>query len=139
LEPFKVNVNPGLPTAAFDGLIDTRIGIVDGETVRVNGNVFEMVKSGFRTATFSVPTIARYVLATLAVTCVLETNVVVRAVPFQTIWLPLTKPVPTAVSVNAALPAYAVFGLSEVSVGGFAVNAPETVNGRLFVLFLLAS
>jgi ABC-type dipeptide/oligopeptide/nickel transport system permease subunit len=96
-------VKPALPTAVLVGLISVSVGVVAGFTVIVNGNVFETVLSGLRTSTFSVPTVVRYVPATVAVNCVLDTNVVGIAVPFQITWLPLTKPVPFAVSVKDAI------------------------------------
>jgi len=79
------------------------------------------------------------VSGTTAVNCVLETKVVVSGLPFHTTWLPVTKPVPLAVSVIAGLPLKAVFGSIDVSVGGVPVEAPVTVNGREFVVFLVAS
>ncbi len=68
-----------------------------------------------------------------------ETNVVGIAVPFHTITLPLTKPVPLAVSATDATLLKEVLGLSEVSVGGVPDVPPVTMNGRLFVTFLLVS
>jgi hypothetical protein len=84
-EPVRVMVMPGLPTAAFWGLIDTRIGVVFGDTIMVNGRKLEAVLSGFRTNTFTGTTLTRYEEAMLAVREVLDTNVVETAVPFQTI------------------------------------------------------
>src|SRR5439155_13134505 len=52
-----------------------------------------------------------------AVSWVALTNVVVRAAPFHCTVLPLTKPVPVTVSVNAALLISALLGLRPVSVG----------------------
>lgn len=71
----------------------------------------------------------------LAVNCVLDTNVVVIGTPFHNTLLPLTKPVPFAVSVRGAVEALgftmlgAVDGLNEVSVGGVAPDVPVTVSG----------
>jgi hypothetical protein len=125
----RVNVKPGLPTAVLVGLMNVSVGVVFGETVIVNGRVFETVKSGFSTNTFSTPTVVRNFASTLAVNCVFETKVVGNDVPFHTTWLVLTKPVPLAVNVIVGLPLNAVFGLIDVSVGGVPVEAPVTVRG----------
>ena len=52
-----------------------------------------------------------------AVSCVADTNAVVRFAPFQRTTDPATKLVPLTVSVNAALPATIELGASEVAVG----------------------
>ena len=98
LVPFNVSVKAGLPTAAFVGLIFVSVGVVAGFTVIVNGRVLETVLSGFRTNTFSVPTVVKSVPGIVVVSCVLETKVVGIAVPFHTITLPLTNPVPFVVN-----------------------------------------
>jgi len=54
------------------------------------------------------------------------TNVVERAVPFHCATAPLAKLLPFTVSVNAALPAIAEFGLREEITGGGAL----IVNGK---------
>ena len=96
--PFSVSVNPALPTAVLVGLIFVSVGVVAGFTVMVKGRVFETVLSGFSTNTFSVPAIVNAVPGMVVVSSVDETKVVCIAVPFQTITLPLTNPVPFAVS-----------------------------------------
>ena len=139
LVPFRVSVKPGSPTALFVGLILVSVGVVAGFTVIVNGRVFETVLSGFRTNTFSVPTRVKNVPGMVAVNCVLETNVVGIAVPFHTITLPLTNPVPFAVSATEATLLKDVFGLSDVNVGGVPAVPPVTMRGSWFVLLLLVS
>ena len=90
--------------------IVTSVGVVDGDTVIVNGSSFETVLSGLSTNTLAVATpvvgskaldgTLMYLVGIDAVSWVLETNVVVIAMPFHKIWLPLTKLVPVAVRVN---------------------------------------
>ena len=65
----------------------------------------------------AVPAVAMRTAGTVAVSCVVETNVVANAVPFQFTVEPETKLVPFTVSVNCGPPAVAQVGLSELSVG----------------------
>src|SRR2546430_1800983 len=64
-----------------------------------------------------VPGVARLAGVIAACSCVLLTNVVVRATPFQRTTDPLTKFVPVTLSVKAAAPAVALLGASEPAVG----------------------
>jgi hypothetical protein len=115
----------GFPTNAEVGLIFVSVGAVAVDTFIVNGRKLEAVLSGLSTNTFTGIAARRSAAGTVALNEVLDTNVVgVRAVPFQMIWLPLAKPVPVAVRVNAALPVNAVLGLIEVSVGGVPLPPP---------------
>jgi hypothetical protein len=59
-----------------------------------------------------------------AVNCALLTKVVARDAPFQFTTEPETKPVPLAVSVNAAPPATAVAGETEARTGTGFVDWP---------------
>jgi len=76
--------------------------------------------AGFTTVTDAVPTVATFAAGTIAVSCVEETNVVVKGEPFQ---LTVeageveTKLVPFTVKVNWPLPAMVDVGLIEVMVG----------------------
>jgi len=133
LVPFNVIVNAGPPTAALVGLISVSVGVVAGLAVIVNGNVFDTVLSGLSTTMLSVPTNVRYVPATVAVNCVLETKVVGIAVPFHSTLLPFTNPVPLAVNVRDAILLKHVFGLSEARVGGVSVPTPVPVTVRFMV------
>src|SRR5206468_3255993 len=72
---------------------------------------------GVMTVTEAVPAVAMSAAGIAAVSCVALTKVVVRAAPFHCTVLPVTKPVPVAVSVKAAPPAVAVAGDTDVSVG----------------------
>jgi hypothetical protein len=73
--------------------------------------------AGFVTATFTVPAVAISAAAIAAVTCVALTNVVALAAPLNFTAEPDTKPVPFTVRVKAALPAVALGGTIEISVG----------------------
>jgi hypothetical protein len=127
--PFKVRVKPGSPTELFVGLMLVKVGVVAGFTVMVNGSVFEAVLSGFKTNTFSVPTVVRNVAGIVVVNWVAETKVVGIAVPAHTITLLLTKPVPFAVRATEATSLKDVFGFNDVSVGGVPAVPPVTMNG----------
>src|SRR5439155_320716 len=99
LLPFTVSVNAAPPTLALEGESD----VSDG--------------AGVVTVTFTMAAAARSVAGIAAVSWVALTNVVVRAAPFHCTVLPLTKPVPVTVSVNAAPLISALLGLRPVSVG----------------------
>jgi hypothetical protein len=72
---------------------------------------------GLTTVTGAVPAVAIREAGTVAVSCVEETNVVVRTVPFQFTVEVETKFVPFTVNVNPGPPAAAQVGLSELMVG----------------------
>ena len=72
---------------------------------------------GVNTVTEAVPAVAISAAVIDAVNCVELTNVVVRLLPFHCATEVLMKLVPFKVSVNAAPPAVAEFGTSEVSTG----------------------
>jgi hypothetical protein len=67
--------------------------------------------AGVNTVMLAVPAVAMLAAGTVAVNCVLLTNVVASALPFQLMLLPLTKLVPVAVSVKAVPPALALLVL----------------------------
>jgi hypothetical protein len=69
------------------------------------------------TSTIAVPAVARSAAAIAAVSCVALTTVVAREAPPHRTVAPLTNPAPFTVSVNAAPPAVAVEGESDVSEG----------------------
>jgi len=73
--------------------------------------------AGFTTVTDAVPTAATFAAGTTAVSCVEETNVVVRAEPFQSTVEVETNLVPFTVRVNWADPAVVEAGLIELVVG----------------------
>src|SRR5919108_651931 len=75
--------------------------------------------SGLRTVREAEPAAAMSEAGMLAVSRVALTKVVARAAPFHWTVAPETKLVPSAVSVKAAPPAVALFGVSVVSVGGW--------------------
>ena len=73
--------------------------------VTVKVKALEADAPGLTTVTEAVPAVVTSEAWTTAVTSVEDTNVVVRAEPFQSTAAPDTKPVPVTVKVNAALPA----------------------------------
>jgi hypothetical protein len=83
----------------------------------VNVWAFDALCPGLTTVTEAVPSSARSVAGTEAVSCVELTNVVVRAVPFQSTVEPLTKLAPLTVSVKPGPPSVAEAGLILVVVG----------------------
>jgi hypothetical protein len=88
-----------------------------GGCLIVNVCALEAVPAEFFTVTDAVPTAATLAAGTIAVTCVAETNVVVRAEPFQRTFEVESKLVPFTVNVNCGLPAKVELGLIEVVVG----------------------
>ncbi len=70
-----------------------------------------------KTVTCVVPAVAMSVAGIAAVSCVEETNVVVRFAPFQRTTEALTKLLPFTVNVKAAPPAVAEVGLMPVVAG----------------------
>src|SRR5207247_2555821 len=72
---------------------------------------------GENTVTDAVPAVATSLAGIAARNCVPLTNVVVRALLFHRTTDPLTKFVPFTVSVKAPVPAVALLGTSEASVG----------------------
>ena len=72
---------------------------------------------GFTTVIDAVPALAMREVGTAAVSCVEETNVVVREAPFQRTVEVETNLVPFTVRVKPVLPAATQFGLIEVVVG----------------------
>jgi hypothetical protein len=93
--------------------------IVGGGTVIVNVKAPEVPPpgAGFETVTTAEPAEAMSVVVIAACKLVLETKVVARALPFHTTVEDETKFVPVTVSVNAALPTNAEFGLKDAAVG----------------------
>ena len=73
------------------------------------------------------PAVAMAVAGTAAVSCVADTNVVVKAAPLKFTTELLMKPVPFTVRVKAALPATAVFGARLVMVGVGSVTVKVAV------------
>src|SRR5437016_934345 len=85
----------------------------------VNVTEFEVPPPGvgLTTVTDAVPAVATFAAGTIAVSLIEETNVVVRAEPFQLTFELEMKLVPFTVKVNWALPAMVELGLIEVVVG----------------------
>ena len=91
--------------------------MITGVAAIVNVCAVDVPPHGVATVIDAVPAVAMRTAGTVAVSCVVETNVVANAVPFQFTVEPETKLVPFTVSVNCGPPAVAQVGLSELSVG----------------------
>jgi hypothetical protein len=80
--PFTVKVKPPLPAVTQVGLIDVVVGT---GLLMVNVTAFDVPPpgAGFTTVVAAVPALATKLAGTVAVSWVEETNVVVKAVPFQ--------------------------------------------------------
>src|SRR5206468_457004 len=122
--PFTVSVNATPPANALPGdrLLTAGAGLL---IEKVCAPEVPPPGAGVTTVTEAVPALAMSAAVIAAVSCVALTKVVVRAAPFHCTVLPVTKPVPVAVSVKAAPPAVALVGDTEVSVGAevFSENA----------------
>ena len=118
LLPFTVSLNAEPPAVALLGLIEEIVGgLLALVMVKVKALEAPPPGAGLTTVTLAVPGAVTSEAGTLAVNCVLETKVVVRAVPFQLMVASLTKLVPVAVRVNWPLPAAIELGEMLVSVG----------------------
>ncbi len=116
--PFTVKVNAAPPAVALVG--DNELIVGTGfEAVIVKAAFPEVPPPGvgLNTDTCAVPAVAISAAVIAACNCVVLTNVVVRFDPFQFTTAPLTNPAPFTVSVNAAPPAIALAGESELIVG----------------------
>jgi hypothetical protein len=100
---------------AVRGLVITGVA----GTVMVNVTALDVPPpgGGFTTVTEAVPGDATSAAVTVAVSCVDETYVVVKAVPFQRTDDIVTKLVPFTVIMNDEHPAGYEFGFSDVMVG----------------------
>ena len=126
LVPFTVRVNWALPTVVEVGLIEVMVGT---GLLIVKVTEFEVPPpgGGLTTVTDAVPAVATFAAGTIAVSLIEETNVVVRAKPFQLTVEVETKLVPFTVRANWALPAMVEAGLIDVMVGSglLIVNVTE--------------
>jgi hypothetical protein len=114
--PVTVKVNCAPPAVAQVGLIELVVG-TGLLIVNVCGFDVPPPGAGFTTVTDAVPAFATRAAVTVAVSCVEETNVVVKAVPFQRTDEVATKLVPFTVRVNCGDPARHELGLIELVVG----------------------
>ncbi|MGA2723439.1 MAG: hypothetical protein ABSG79_13635 [Bryobacteraceae bacterium] len=104
----------------------------------VNTAVFEVTPPGSTTAILTVPAEAIRPASTDAVNCVALTNVVGSVVPLHCTTAPETNPLPFTVSVKAAPPAGATFGLRLVIDGGALIvkGAPVDVTPPLVTVIV---
>jgi hypothetical protein len=91
--------------------------VIEGVSSIGNITAFDVPPHGLTTVIEAVPGLAMRAADTVAVSCVVETNVVVSAAPFQFTIEVETKFVPLTVNVNCGSPAEAQVGLSELMVG----------------------
>src|SRR5207302_1756312 len=119
LVPFTVRVNARPPDAALLGDSEPSVGTGLGGMLIVNVRALDVPPPGLgeKTRTAAVPAIARSAAVIAARRRVALTNVVVRALPFHCTTEPATKLVPLTTRVNAAPPAFALVGDSEVTAG----------------------
>ncbi len=112
--PFTVRVKPRPPAGVVAG---ERLVMVGPTELTVKGTTPEM-PDDCETAIFAVVALAIRLVGTVAVSCVGLTTVVgVNAWPFHSTVAPETKLLPLTVSVNAALPALILVGLTLLTVG----------------------
>jgi len=116
LVPVTVSVNAAPPASRVVGFIDVAVG-TGLPMVNMSAPEVPPPGVGFTTVTDAVPFVAMSAAVMAACRLVLETNVVVRGLPFHCTVEEEMKPVPVTVSVNAAPPARALLGFSDVAVG----------------------
>src|SRR5207245_9337253 len=113
---FPVRVSVAVPSVGQVWLIE-----VVGSRGWLIGNVTELdapsLGGGLTSVMDAVPAVATFAAGTIAVSLIEDTNVVVRAEPFQFTVEVETNLVPFTVKVNCALPAVVEVGLIEVMVG----------------------
>jgi len=115
--PLTVSVNAAPPAVRDVGLTLEITGTGGSLIVKVWALEVPPPGAVLNTATVAIPAVAMSAAVIAAVSRVEETYVVVRLVPFHWTTELELKPLPMTVSVNAALPVYAVFGLRPVVVG----------------------
>jgi len=119
LLPLTVSVKAAPPAVAEEGLrlVVTGTGLVAALIVKVWLLEVPPPGAGVNTVTVAVPAVTMSAAVIAAVSCVADTYVVVRLVPFHRTTEPLTKLLPLTVSVKAAPPAFADKGLRLVVTG----------------------
>lgn len=113
------------PAPAFNcvGEMEPIDGGPDGEpSETVNVSAFELAPPALTTVTEYLPADAMADAGTCAVSCVLLTNMVLRAVLFHQTMDPETKPLPLTVRVRSGPPARVEAGLREVMTTGTGVT-----------------
>jgi len=114
----------GVPTVA----LAVSALVIEGAASIVNVTALDVPPHELTTVIEAVPALAMREAATLAVSCVEETNVVVSAAPFQFTIEVETKFMPLTVNVNCISPSEAQVGLSELMIGAALivnVTAPD--------------
>lgn len=106
LLPLAVRVKDAVPAMAEAGEMDVNVG----GGLMVKPRLAEAAPPGFATETLAVPAACSSAAGTVAVSCVVLTNVVASGEPFHKTDAPDAKPLPATVNVNAWPPAVAVLG-----------------------------
>jgi len=119
LVPFTVKVNAAPPAVTLVGEIEASVGTGLGALEMLKTKFVEVPPPGVGlvTVTFALPEVVISEARIAAVSCVELTKVVVFALPLNFTAEVETKPVPLTVRVNAAPPAVAPVGESEVIFG----------------------
>src|SRR5499427_5501278 len=116
--PVTVSVKAALPAVTLAGLRVLMLGVgFTGATVSGRAADVPPPGAGVNTVMLGVPAAATSLAGMAAVSCVDETNVVVRLAPLTWTIEPLVKLEPVAVRVKAAPPAEAVLGLMLERIG----------------------
>src|SRR5437660_3803009 len=114
--PFAVSVNSAPPATSLAGASALSVG--EGLlTEKLCSPELPPPGAGLKTVTVTVPPVAMSLAGMEAVSCMLLTKVVARSLPFQRTTEPAMKPLPRTVTVNAAAPAVALAGESELIPG----------------------
>ena len=128
--PVTVNVKPAPPAEAEFGLNDIAVG-TGLSTANASPLDVPPPGAGLETVTVAVPPVATSAAVIAACKLVLETNVVVRAVPFHCTFEEDTKLEPVTVSGNPAPPAAAELGFKDAIVGAALALLIVNVNALL--------
>src|SRR6266481_5745017 len=111
LVPVTVSVNAAPPASSVVGFIDVAVG-TGFPMVNVSALEVPPPGVGFTTVTDAVPAVAMSAAVMAACKLVLETKVVVRALPFHCTTEEATKLVPVTLNENAAPPADTELGFN---------------------------
>ena len=117
--PKTFSSNAPLPARAFAGARNAALGtgLVAALAANVTGFDAPLPGAGLTTVTCAVPGVAMSVARTIALSCVLLTNVVSRLAPFHRTVEPDTKLAPLRVSTMLPEPAVALGGETDVTLG----------------------
>jgi len=128
-EPFTVSVNAAPPAPVLEGESEVTVGT---GLLTVKVTVFEVPPpdAGLKTATWAGPPVPMSLAGIEALSCMLLTNVVARLLPFHCNTELEMNPEPFTVSVNAAPPAAALLGESDVMEGCGGADPPHAARQK---------